>query len=43
MPQRGAKGAAGFGGVAVLFDGSFDVGLEFFIELAVQTIAAKNV
>jgi hypothetical protein len=32
-----------FGGVAALLDRRFDVRLEFFIDLAVQSIAAKYV
>src|ERR1019366_9881730 len=43
LPQRGAECLAGFGGAAALRDGFLDVRLEFFVDLAAQTLAAKHI
>jgi hypothetical protein len=41
--ERRAEGAAGFFGVTALEEGFVEVGLEFFVDVAVQAIGAKRV
>jgi len=43
LAECGAECLAGFGRIAALLDGLVDVRLELFVDLAVQTIAAKDI